>query len=240
MQRSRQTSFSVKIPRLAKNWPNLPTQKPQEEESNQCSLPLYHFIFIYREEIGLAISDLVICKYASEQLEKSEENPPVCTNFTHRDGKNYFNLQRDADFKHLPLVERCHALSRFWLIHKERGKTLMLQYQETRHEKRNFHQTRRTAQNTLKNTKRKLWSFSFRKNSARLANGKLFNACKRKWTNFLNPTLKPPSKWKRNTNKFSMKLLRRMRRARRIRRMRRENKKGKICCFVFLRLLLVD
>lgn len=63
--------------------------------------PLDHFIFIYREEIGLAISDLVICKYASEQLEKLEENPPVCTNFTHKHGENFFNLQRKESFENL-------------------------------------------------------------------------------------------------------------------------------------------
>lgn len=63
--------------------------------------PLDHFIFIYREEIGLAISDFVICKYASEQLEKSEENPPVCTNFTHKHGENYFNLQRKESLENL-------------------------------------------------------------------------------------------------------------------------------------------
>ena len=63
--------------------------------------PLDHFIFIYREEIGLAISDLVICKYASEQLEKLEENPPVCTNFTHKHGENFFNLQRKKSFENL-------------------------------------------------------------------------------------------------------------------------------------------
>ena len=63
--------------------------------------PLDHFIFIYREEIGLAISDLVICKYASEQLKKSEENPPVCTNFTHKHGENFFNLQRKESFENL-------------------------------------------------------------------------------------------------------------------------------------------
>ncbi len=63
--------------------------------------PLDHFIFIYREEIGLAISDLVICKYASEQLEKSEANHPVCTNFTHKHGENFFNLQRKESFENL-------------------------------------------------------------------------------------------------------------------------------------------
>ena len=63
--------------------------------------PLDHFIFIYREEIGLAISDLVICKYASEQLEKSEENLPICTNFTHKHGENFFNLQRKESFENL-------------------------------------------------------------------------------------------------------------------------------------------
>ena len=63
--------------------------------------PLDHFIFIYPEEIGLAISDLVICKYASEQLEKSEANHPVCTNFTHKHGENYFNLQRKESFENL-------------------------------------------------------------------------------------------------------------------------------------------
>ena len=62
---------------------------------------LDHIVFIYREEVGLALSDLVFCEYASEQLEKSEENPPVCTNFTHKHGENYFNLQRKESLENL-------------------------------------------------------------------------------------------------------------------------------------------
>ena len=76
-------------------------EAPGGREFTSQFSPLDHFIFIYREEIGLAISDLVVGKYTSEQLQKSEENPPVCTNFTHKHGENFFNLQRKESFENL-------------------------------------------------------------------------------------------------------------------------------------------
>ncbi len=89
---------------------------------------LDHFVFFYREIAGLAITDLEIHLYASQCLEASEKNPnATATNFTHRGGENYFNLQRNEDFKHL----------RWWIgamrylapdLFKERGETLMLRY----------------------------------------------------------------------------------------------------------------
>lgn len=92
--------------------------------------PLDHFVFFYREVAGLAITDLLIQKYGAKELDLAERNPRAFyTNFTHQSGENYFNLQRDEDFKHL----------RWWIaamryldpdLFKERGETLMLQYQD--------------------------------------------------------------------------------------------------------------
>lgn len=74
---------------------------PRARKFKPSDSTLDHIVFIYREEVGLALSDLVVCEYASEQLEKSEQNHPVCTNFTHQHGENFFNLQRKESFENL-------------------------------------------------------------------------------------------------------------------------------------------
>ena len=94
------------------------------------TVTLDHLIFFYREVGCLTISDLEIHQFAGKCLETSEKNPQaVCTNFTHQGGENYFNLQRDEDYKRL----------RWWIdamrylapdLFKKRGETLMLQYQD--------------------------------------------------------------------------------------------------------------
>jgi hypothetical protein len=61
---------------------------------------LEHFVFFYRELIGLAVSDLAIAEPSSQALAIGEREPArQCTNFTHRAGERMFSVQLVEDFE---------------------------------------------------------------------------------------------------------------------------------------------
>ncbi|MCS1410861.1 MAG: hypothetical protein M2R45_04056 [Verrucomicrobia subdivision 3 bacterium] len=98
------------------------------DDYKEAIVNLGHFVFLYREIAGLTITDLAIHKHAAKELDISEKNPRAFyTNFTHQGGENFFNLQRDEDFKHLRRwIDAMRYLSPDSF--KERGESLMLQY----------------------------------------------------------------------------------------------------------------